>query len=67
MEVLKLIVFVFERVENIVGKGENAGSVFSKGPLPKVIEGWDCAQNSECHDPGGEIFGKHCEVRRNCW
>ena len=25
IEVLKMVIFVFDRVENIVGKGENAG------------------------------------------
>ena len=40
--------FVLEMVENIVGKGENAGyqhflffQLFSKGLIFKVIKGWD--------------------------
>ena len=48
-----MIFFVFDRVENIVGKGENAGyqhfllflivfkRLFSQGP-----ESWDCVLNS---------------------
>ena len=47
---LKKMIFVFERVENIVGKGENAGyqhfplfrQCFSKGLLLKVTQSWGC-------------------------
>ena len=37
------MIFVFDRVENIVGKGENAGfpSMFSKGFLLWVCKSWD--------------------------
>ena len=42
--------FVCDRVENIVGKGQNAGSqhfllfpqCFSKGLFFKVVKSWDC-------------------------
>ena len=49
-----MIIFVFDRVKNIVGKEENAGyqnfllfpQYFSKGSLPKVIKSWDCEVKS---------------------
>ena len=48
IKVLKMMIFVFDKVENIVGKGENAGyqrafyprllyTMFSEGFLPRVI------------------------------
>ena len=42
IEVLKMVIFVFDRVENIVGKGENAGNhnVF-KGLLTQGLCGKD--------------------------
>ena len=47
--------FVLGRIENIVGKGENAGNqhfllfpqCFQKASFPRVIEGWDCVVKSE--------------------
>ena len=30
------------RVENIVGRGENAGEMFSKGFFPRVVYSRDC-------------------------
>ena len=46
----KIMIFVFGGVENIVGKGENAGflafpsfpSMFSEGFLLRVVKSWDC-------------------------
>ena len=46
--------FVLERVENIAGKGENAGyqhflpfpTMFSKGFLYRVVESQDCVVKS---------------------
>ena len=43
------MIFVVDRIENIVGKGENAGyqhflifpQCFSKGFLPRVVKSWD--------------------------
>ena len=48
--VAKMMISVFDRVENIVGKGENAGyqhfllfaTMFSKTLPFKVIKTWDC-------------------------
>ena len=44
--VLKMMIPDFDRVENIVGKGENAiyQHVLSKGPLPRVIKSLDCVE-----------------------
>ena len=47
INVTEKLKFVLERVENIVGKGENAGyqhflTMFSKGFFPRVIKSWDC-------------------------
>ena len=46
-----MMISVFDRVENNVGKGENAGSpfpkMFSKGSLPRVVKSWDCVVKSE--------------------
>ena len=44
--------FVFDRVENIVGKGENAGfsalslfpTMFSKAFFLGVVKSWDCVK-----------------------
>ena len=49
-----MMIFVFDRIENIVGKGENAGflafspfpTMFSKGFLFKVVKNWDCVVKS---------------------
>ena len=48
----KLMISVFDKVRNIVGKGENAGylqpafspfsTLFSKGFILRVIKTWDC-------------------------
>ena len=46
--------FVLGRVENIVGKGENAGhqhfllfpAMFSNGFFPSVVKSWDCVVKS---------------------
>ena len=44
------MIFVFDRVENIVGKGENAVSplpaIFSKGFLLRVVKSQDCVVKS---------------------
>ena len=53
MKILKNIIFVFDRVENTVGKGGNAGyqhflpfpCVF-KGPFTLVVKKWDCVVKS---------------------
>ena len=50
MKVLKKMIFVFDRVENIDGKGENAGllafspfsSMFSNGLSLRVVKSQDC-------------------------
>ena len=50
----KVVIFVFDRVENIVAKGENAGNqhffpfptMFSKGFFPKVVKSRDCVVKS---------------------
>ena len=37
-KVLKMMIFVLDRVENIVGKGESAGyTLFPIGFLPRVV------------------------------
>ena len=46
--------FAFDRVENIVGKGENAAfspftTIFSKGFFLKVVNSWDCAVKGLCY------------------
>ena len=54
MDVTEKFKFVLGRVENIVGKGENAGyqyflffpTVFSKGFFLKVIKSRDCVVNT---------------------
>ena len=43
--------FALGRVENIVGKGENAGfqhflTIFSKGFYLRVVKSWDCMVKS---------------------
>ena len=48
------MIFVFDRVENIVGKGENAGyqhfllfsQIFSKGLFPRVVKSHDCVERN---------------------
>ena len=47
IKVLRMMIFVFDRIENIVGKGENAGhQCFLKGVLLWVIKSWDCVAMS---------------------
>ena len=49
--------FVFYRIEDIVGKGENAGyqhfllfpQCFLKGFLPRVVNSCDCMVNKSSH------------------
>ena len=41
------MISVFDRIENIVGKGENAAfspfpTMFSKGFLFGIVKSWDC-------------------------
>ena len=38
--------FALGRVENIEGKGENAGTIFSKGFFLWVTKSWDCVVKS---------------------
>ena len=41
------MIFVFDRIENIVGIGENAGyQMFSKAVLSRVIKSLDCVVKS---------------------
>ena len=54
LNVAKMMISLFDRMENTVGKGENAGywlpafspffphPLFSKGFLFKFIKSWDC-------------------------
>ena len=50
IDVTEILKFLVGRVENIVGKGENAGyqhfllfsTVFSKGFITRVVKGQDC-------------------------
>ena len=48
--VAKMMISVFDRIENIVGKGENAGSpfptMFSKALCSGVIKSRDCVVKS---------------------
>ena len=52
--VLKMMIFVFDRVENIVEKGENAGyqhfllfpQCFLKGSFDRVVKNRDCVGKS---------------------
>ena len=54
IKVLKKMIFVFDRVENIVGKGENAGyqhfllfpQCFQKAFLLRVVKSRDCVVKS---------------------
>ena len=54
IKVFEMMIFVFDRVENIVGKGENAGyqhfllfpTMFSKGLFVKVVKSRDCVVKS---------------------
>ena len=50
IKALKMTIFVFDRVENIVGKGDNAfypfPSMFSKGVLVRVVKSHDCVAKS---------------------
>ena len=49
-----MMIFVFDRIVNIVGKGENADyqhfspfpTMFSKGFLPRVVKSGDCVVKS---------------------
>ena len=57
IKVAKIMIFVFDGVENIVGKGENAGyQHFLLFPqsfqdfLLRVVKSWDCACRVQiCH------------------
>ena len=44
IKVLKMTITDFDRVENIVGKGENAG--YYNGPLPRIIKSRDCVEKN---------------------
>ena len=48
MNITQMMISVFDRVQNIVGKGENVGipTMFSKGFPLKVIESQDCVLKS---------------------
>ena len=54
INVLKMMIFVFDRDENIVGKGENAGyqhfllfpQCFHRAFLPRVVRSRDCLVKS---------------------
>ena len=54
INVTEKLKIVLGRIENIVGKGENAGyqyfspfpKMFSKGFFFKVVESWDCVVKS---------------------
>ena len=54
IKVFEMMIFVFDRVENIVGKGENAGyqhfllfpTMFLKGLFYKVVKSQDCVVKS---------------------
>ena len=54
IKVLKMMIFVFDRVENISEKGENAGyqhlllfpQCFQRGSLPRVVKSGDCVVKS---------------------
>ena len=55
LKVAKMTIFLFDRVENTVGKGENAGyqhfllfqHVFSKAFLFRVVKSRDCVVKSK--------------------
>ena len=54
--VTKKLQFALGRIQNIVGKGENAGyhlpafspfpTMFSKGFFPRIVKSWDCVVKS---------------------
>ena len=53
LDVAKMRISLFHRVENIVGKGENAGyqhflllPVFSKAFFFRVVKSWNCVVKS---------------------
>ena len=61
---IQMIEFLFKSIENIVGKGENAGNqyfllfptMFSKGFFPRVIKSWDCVVKLRLLRTFGLIF-----------
>ena len=55
LQVVKMMIYVLHRVENIVGKWENAGwlpafplflTMFSKAFLSKVVNSRDCVEKT---------------------
>ena len=46
LNIPQIMIYVFPRVENILGKGKNFGyqiqQCFKKTPFSKVVKTWDC-------------------------
>ena len=78
----KMMISVFDREENSVGKGENTCyqnfllfPVFSKAIFFRVVESSDCVVKSKTvnhtiltfYDSKKEAFSIHCGNREKCW